>query len=453
MKITHLFKTNFILFTCVLFTAICTADIDPVVAESNEDITKIQLTLKLIEQMNTGQFDTVVKLFDAKMAKALSADELAAGWQQINSLAGKFEKVLDTSQKVSEENTTVYAASQFGHSVFDVKVTFNQENQIIGLFFSPSKYRPQKEVTVGSEQAIQFGDENWLLNGVVTYPKTGGGFPLVILVHGSGPSDMDLTVGPNKPFNDIAKGLAENGIATLRYNKRNFEHSEKYEQNSQALANLSINEETVDDAAHAYNYAKTLNKIDANNIFIAGISLGGMAVPRIAKQTDAAGYVMIAAPARGVEVLLAEQYDYIMNLDGKLSVEEQTAIDNLKIQTANLNRLSSENSFSNQDLPLGLTQTYWLDLKAYDVVAEAQAINAPLLIAQGGRDYQVLADKDFKIWQDTFGKVPNVTLKLFPNLNHLMHSGDKPSTPEEYFQPANVDNEFITTLSQWITAN
>ena len=49
-----------------------------------------------------------------------------------------------------------------------------------------------------------------------------GRVPVVILVHGSGPSNMDEFMGPNAPFRDLAEGLSRRGVAVLRYDKRTF---------------------------------------------------------------------------------------------------------------------------------------------------------------------------------------------------------------------------------------
>ena len=58
-------------------------------------------------------------------------------------------------------------------------------------------------------------------------PNGKGPFPGVVLVHGSGAHDRDETLGPNKPFRDLAEGLASCGVAVLRYEKRNHVHAQK----------------------------------------------------------------------------------------------------------------------------------------------------------------------------------------------------------------------------------
>ncbi len=58
------------------------------------------------------------------------------------------------------------------------------------------------------------------LPATLTLPSGEGHFPAVLLVAGSGPNDRDETIGPNKPFRDLAQGLAAADIASLRYDKR-----------------------------------------------------------------------------------------------------------------------------------------------------------------------------------------------------------------------------------------
>ena len=70
-----------------------------------------------------------------------------------------------------------------------------------------------------------------------------GAFPAVVLVHGSGPHDRDETIGPNRPFLDIARGLAAQGIAVLRYEKRSKARPQDF-----ADGTFGVDEETTNDA-------------------------------------------------------------------------------------------------------------------------------------------------------------------------------------------------------------
>ena len=57
-------------------------------------------------------------------------------------------------------------------------------------------------------------DADYPLPGLLTLPDGAGPFPAVLLVHGSGPQDRDEAVGPNRPFRDLAVGLADLGVAS-----------------------------------------------------------------------------------------------------------------------------------------------------------------------------------------------------------------------------------------------
>lgn len=50
-------------------------------------------------------------------------------------------------------------------------------------------------------------------------PKSDTPVPAVVFLSGSGPNDKDESIGPNKPFADLAKGLGDRGIGSLRFDK------------------------------------------------------------------------------------------------------------------------------------------------------------------------------------------------------------------------------------------
>jgi dienelactone hydrolase len=124
-------------------------------------------------------------------------------------------------------------------------------------------------------------------------PIGAGPFPAIVLVHGSGPNDRDETIGPNKPFRDLALGLASRGIAVLRYDKR----TKAYPAKLAASKDLTVKEEVIDDALEGVKTARSQPKIDPARVFVLGHSLGGMLIPRVAAG-DASLAGVIASPGR-----------------------------------------------------------------------------------------------------------------------------------------------------------
>ena len=96
------------------------------------------------------------------------------------------------------------------------------------------------------EEPIKLGREP-MVDGLLTLPKQVEKPPIVILIQGSGQSDMHESVGalPNRPFAELAHGLAERGIATLRFNKRFYQYPP---QSAEAVAAITVEQEILADA-------------------------------------------------------------------------------------------------------------------------------------------------------------------------------------------------------------
>jgi len=129
-----------------------------------------------------------------------------------------------------------------------------------------------------NEKIVLGAETNYPLNGILAIPDgTNGLLPAVVLVHGSGPSNMDEKVENITPFKDLAQGLSEKGIAVLRYNKRTFVYGKQMKTDT----GLSVREETIEDAILAADFLRKDIRIDSNKMFILGHSMGGMLAPRI----------------------------------------------------------------------------------------------------------------------------------------------------------------------------
>ncbi|MGW1341241.1 alpha/beta hydrolase family protein [Kribbella sp. NPDC002412] len=102
------------------------------------------------------------------------------------------------------------------------------------------------------------------------------------------------------------------------------------------------------------------------------------------------------------------------------------------------------------DLPFGAPASYWLDLRDYDPVTTAAKLDLPILVLQGGRDYQVTVADDLIGAQRGLDHRPDVTITVLHADNHLFFPGAGPSTMTDYQTPAHVDPEALSTILNWL---
>jgi hypothetical protein len=143
---------------------------------------------------------------------------------------------------------------------------------------------------------------------------------------------------------------------------------------------------------------------------------------------------------------MVEQVEYIASLNGPADEATQKRIEAIKREAARA--MAAKTSDAGPKI-LGVPAAYWADLNAYDPAAAAAQLSLPLLILQGGRDYQVTAD-DLQRFKTALAGRPNVSIREFPRLNHLFMSGDGKSRPEEYRTAGHVDAEVIGVLTRFV---
>jgi len=413
------------------------------------------LARAFVEELAAGKFDQGAARFDERMAQAMPAQKLAETWQAVQGQAGAFQKILGTSRNDAQGYLIVLVTCQFAATPLNVRVVFDAAGRIAGLFFAPVQppappWSPAASVKPDSfeERDVTVGEAPWALPGKLTVPKGAGPFPAVVLVHGSGPNDEDETIGANKPFKDLAWGLASRGIAVLRYLKR----TRQYPQQMAALLGITVKVEAVDDAVLAAALLAKQPGIDPKRIYVAGHSLGATLAPRIAvADKSIAGIIVMAGITRPLEDVVVEQVKYLSNLDGKVTEAEQKQIDAAD-QFAREVR-SPELSATQQLNMLGakVPGSYFLDLRNYHAGEVAATLKIPILVLQGERDYQVRA-ADFEGWKKALAGKKNAEPKSYPALNHLFITGSGPSSPAEYARPGHVADEVIQDIADWIVA-
>lgn len=420
-------------------------DVNPRFAELT---TSAQAFVKLLTEK---KFDAATKDFDDTMKKVLPAKKLEEIWQSILSSAGTFQKQTGTRTASSGKYDIVFVTCRFAKAPLDVKVVFNRDKKITGLLFTPpgADYRPPAYVRRDAfqESEVRIGSGEWTLPGTLTLPKGPGPFPAVVLVHGSGPHDRDETIGPNRPFRDLAWGLASRGIAVLRYEKRTSEYAAKL---ASVKDTLTVKEEVLDDALAAVAFLRQQKAIDGKRVFVLGHSLGAVLCPRIGTlDPNLAGLICLAGSTRPLGVVIVDQVNYLLSLDPNMDAKEKEPLEKLKRQATKLAdpKLSKDTPVA--ELPLGVGFAYWQSLRDSDPVKVVAQVKPPMLILQGERDYQVRME-DFEGWKKALAGRKTATFKSYPKLNHLFIAGEGQSKPEEYAKAGHVAPEVIDDIAGWI---
>jgi len=403
------------------------------------------MAIKHVEYLISGNFEDFYDLFDDTMREEINLMELEDLWNRLLGAYGNIEDIEDATEHNDGDYVIVDLECLFSSgTVGTIELVYDGDNRISGIWFSEGfEYAlpPYSDPDSYTETGLDMVSGEYTLPGVLTMPNGEGPFPAVVLVHGSGPNDMDESIGPNKPFKDLATGLASMGVAVLRYDKRTYAYPVNMSMN---IFNITLMEETVYDALAAIDVLKVQPGIEGDRIFLAGHSLGGMSAPRIASlSSDLAGIIIMAGNARPIEELVVEQYEYLSEYDGTIDDAEKAGIEGMK----EIARKISELDIGDDELLIGGARAYWLDLSAYDQVQVAKGLDIPMLIIQGEVDYQVTME-DFNIWKESLEG--DVTFISYAGLNHLLMFSEGPSSGAEYFSSGNVDEQVVRDIADWI---
>lgn len=403
-----------------------------------------------LDLVSAGKYAEATADFDATMSSALPPEKLKEVWAGVLAGAGPLEEVEAARVAPAGAYRSVLITCKFKNARLDAKVAYDKEEKIAGLFFAPSAEPysdpPYVDRAKIEEQELTVGQGDWALPGTLTLPKGAGPFRAIVLVHGSGPNDRDESVGANKPFKDLAGGLASRGIAVLRYEKRTKVHGPKMAK----VVDLTVEQEAVEDAVVAVELLASRKEIDKRHIVVAGHSLGGQLAPRIAaRSNDVAAIAVLAGSTRPIYDMMVEQLRYIASLDGRQAPEENEQIKALEKAAARAREIAKGAKSKEGESVLGAGAAYWLDLEKYDETKVAASLSRPIFVAQGGRDYQVTR-VDFDAWKKALGGRKDVTFKLYESANHVFGSGEGKSSPEEYQRRTPVEPQLIDDLATWI---
>ena len=304
-----------------------------------------------------------------------------------------------------------------------------------------------------SEKIVVGAGTEYPLNGMMTLPSDlSNPVPAVVMVHGSGASNMDEKVFKLTPFKDLAEGLARHGIASLRYDKRTFVHARRMIRNK----HLTVKEETIEDALLAVQMLKRDPRIDHDRIFILGHSMGAMLAPRIdAEGADVKGLIMMAGtPYRLEEVVLRQLRQAsrgssimkkIIGLEYRFYKKRFRGLYQMTDKEAKKKKFAGN-----------LSLYYFKEMGQKTAADYLLASKKPVLILQGGKDFQVLAKRDYRKFKKLLAGRENTQYKLYPELNHVFVKGiynDILKASKEYSVEQHIGEDVIGDIAAFIHCN
>jgi len=331
---------------------------------------------------------------------------------------------------------------------------------------SPFPYL-EKEVIVKNDAA------QVELSGTLTIPETGGPFPAVILITGSGPQNRNEELMGHKPFLILADYLTRRGIAVLRCDDRGFGKSTGKFSTATTL-------DFATDASAAIDFLKTQKEIDTTRIGLAGHSEGGLIAPMVASERkDVAFLILLAGPGLTGEQILLRQ-SAILNKKAGLT-ENEVAADNLlrtKIYAAIKKNSDNEkvatkvkalflSSKKKNPEGKGLPQLddYQIDIfikqcttpwfrtfLVLDPVDYLSKVHCPLLALNGSLDVQVPAKENLEAIEKAliFGGNSSYSIEEIPGVNHLFQHA-KTGNIDEYGKiEETMSPEVLEKIANWI---
>ncbi|EON71964.1 alpha/beta hydrolase [Lysinibacillus sphaericus] len=253
-----------------------------------------------------------------------------------------------------------------------IEATFNQNGGKFTLLLKPYEEQPVSYETI--TVPVNNGDLTVALQKTSKKPS-----PVVLILAGSGPTDKDgnsAIAGKNNSLKMLAEGLANEGVATVRYDKRGIGDN----------LSLLTKEEDVSIDQYVDDAVQVINTLLADkaysSVHIIGHSEGSLIGMLAAQKTSVESFVSIAGAGRPIDEILEEQ------LAGQLTPALMKETTNI-LSSLKKGLLVENVSPELQALFRPSVQPYMMSWLKYNPISELQKLNSRVLIIQGTTDIQV----------------------------------------------------------------
>ncbi|MVU82100.1 alpha/beta fold hydrolase [Nocardia sp. ET3-3] len=348
-----------------------------------------------------------------------------------------------------------------------IKGQFTQSGQTFPLNLARGKVqgppRPQepKPPYPYKSEDVSYRSGDITIAGTLTEPNTGGPFPTVVLINGSGANDRNEEILGHKPFLLLADTLTRAGYAVLRTDKRGVGKSG-------GTLETSSYQDLTGDIAAGMTFLHGRSDIDAKRIGLLGHSEGGYLGPLYASRPDSgvAFVIMMAGPAVPGSDVLVVQNRLILTAQGASAEEVDKQVAYISTMSTLLragdleaaktyvrqhnDELPADKKLSEDDID-ALINPYMAALVGYDPAPALSALRVPVLAFYGTKDLQVPASQSEGPARTLLAADPDATVHVFDGLNHLMQPANTGSPKEYATIETTIDPQVLTFVTDWLT--
>ena len=386
------------------------------------------------EQMGKSNWSNAMQYMAPALKEKVNADVLRALWQQIEQTNGTWETLI--SQKTVREGShyIVIAENNFERTAVIFRVALDSADRMVGFFIAGSKPRQVVQNANETTDTVNTADGG-ILYGTLTQPEGQQHGPVVLIIAGSGPTDRDgnsLFVPGAQSFSyqQLAEGLAANGIASLRYDKRGTGQSKLLKSPAQVTI-----EDYISDAAACVHHLQRNNRF--SSVSVIGHSEGGIIGLALAQDSDLKCLIALSTPGETTDKVLLEQLK--PKVSDSLYQQSVSILNDLREGKTpirvpvDLNMMFSPGNFN-----------YWKSTFRFDPCALLPTVRMPVLIVGGAADVQV-SPGQVTMLQDC---KPGTSLVLIEGMTHALKNSNSISPDKK--TPLPLSPELVPALVSFI---
>ncbi len=431
-----------------------------------EDKDKAQGVLfgeKIMKIMNEGTLEELNALgYHYGKEDAETFEDFWAVWEEERENHGNMHSwLLMENMLYGTELVFVYDMTMEDGTNMKLVNMFNDEMYLVmlDLYESPEEVLAKTIMPEGivEEEIVLQADGGYPVNGKLTYPKgaeAGDNLKAVVLVSAEGANNVDYNAGNVYMYRDLAWGLAEMGIASIRFEKSILAYADELEMENCPAELHTVAFEYTDHAVAATELLRSLEFVDTEQVYYAGSSQGGVVAPRADEIADYAGVILLStSPRPYYDVIYDQRINY--GLADRSDEEIYYLVSRTEAERDYLKDgeyLETDEEDIMKDVIFGRPTAFWLDFLEIDCAAYLKTVQKPVLILQGENDYMIKRDVDFAAWQEEMANESYATLKSYEGLSFFFteSKGIFSGHYKEFDRPARVSENVIGDIGNWM---